>query len=342
MILSSVRKLVIALCLMSLMGLASCSESGAETGNTQNGNSQTEKPQKGQASTEAGRRFVEASGGLVTSVWSDRAYALHDNVNVLEMEYTGDYTGEKELYSMFVFEVDLSGDVTIMSTCADDDPLSIGKDESHFTKLQIIREQLSAMQKKRPSVTVLGGVNGDFFYGATSAIKKNNLPHGVMHKDGVCLKGTFDGGEVCNAFAVLDDGTAAVLSQTEYAACKDRITEAIGGRQRLLDGGKIVSNTAKLDPRTAVGVTADGKKVVIVVVDGRNDSYSVGASYPILSKIMLAYGVTDAVNLDGGGSSTFVVREGNGDAKEVFKTHNRPSDKTGDRAVANGLAIVQK
>jgi hypothetical protein len=60
-------------------------------------------------------------------------------------------------------------------------------------------------------------------------------------------------------------------------------------------------------PRTAVGVSKDGRRVWLVVVDGRQPGFSEGASTPELKTLFLALGAHDAMNFDGGGSSTMVV-----------------------------------
>ena len=81
-------------------------------------------------------------------------------------------------------------------------------------------------------------------------------------------------------------------------------------------------------PRTAVAARADGS-LLFVTVDGRDPGWSVGMSLAELSDLLLELGAVDAVNLDGGGSTTMVVRG---------ETVNRPSDPTGERA--NGDAIL--
>lgn len=81
-------------------------------------------------------------------------------------------------------------------------------------------------------------------------------------------------------------------------------------------------------PRTAVGTTPEGD-VWWVVVDGRQD-LSVGASLDEMAAIMLRYGCTNAINLDGGGSSVLHVRG---------VALNRPSDGF-EREVANGVVFV--
>lgn len=82
-------------------------------------------------------------------------------------------------------------------------------------------------------------------------------------------------------------------------------------------------------PRTALGVTADGR-VLMVVADGRAPDRSVGFTMAELAHYLVALGADRAVSLDGGGSSTFAV-DG--------IVRNRPSDGT-PRPVANSLFVV--
>jgi exopolysaccharide biosynthesis protein len=83
-------------------------------------------------------------------------------------------------------------------------------------------------------------------------------------------------------------------------------------------------------PRTAVGITADGR-LLWVTVDGRQAPYSDGMSLAELADLMARLGARDAVNLDGGGSTTMVVRG---------VVVNRPSDAAGERPVGNALVLV--
>ena len=84
-------------------------------------------------------------------------------------------------------------------------------------------------------------------------------------------------------------------------------------------------------PRTAIVATADGK-LVVLVCDGRNKRGSKGFTLPELADKLISLGCTEAVNLDGGGSSTFVGREG--------KVLNMPSDTEGTDPA--GAAIVER
>lgn len=296
------------------------------------------------AATPMGRRFVFNAKGMVNTIISEEQYALDEGVEVLEIGYMGTATGVMAPTRLFVFDIDLQSGVSLAVTAADDDDRSIRPTDAELTRTQIIREQLIALQANRPEVTVLGGVNGDFFFGGISGEARNNLLHGIVYRRGVCLKESFDGGVACTAFALLDDGTARCLTQAQYAALdKSTIREALGGRQQLLANGEPISMDTTLEPRTAVGVSRDGHRVTILVVDGRRDSYSVGASYAILSILFRAFDVWEAINLDGGGSSTFAVRRTDAATAtaDLFETRNRPTDTAGDRAVVDGIAIVR-
>lgn len=86
----------------------------------------------------------------------------------------------------------------------------------------------------------------------------------------------------------------------------------------------------KVAPRTALGVTAQGK-VLLVVIDGRQEQ-SAGVTLEELSYIMIDLGAVRAVALDGGGSSEIWVKG---------QILNSPSDKK-ERPLGNGLMIIQQ
>ena len=290
----------------------------------------------GNAKTEMGRKLIYGANSLVKSITSEKSYTLDEKVSVLEMQFKDSQSAP---YSLFVFEVDLRGDVTMLASCYGDDPASIKATDTEKTKIATVKEQLYSMKSKRTSIDVLGGTNGDFCYLASSSNGRNNLLHGVMYKDGVCLKGTFDAG-TSNVFAIMKDGSARIMSQSDYANLKSNIQEAVGGKARLLtNGSKPNFSDATYEPRTAVGVTSDYKKVILLVVDGRRSGYSDGANYDMLANIFLAFGAHDALNLDGGGSSTFLIK--NTSASKGFETRNKPSSNS-EREIVNGLAIVKK
>jgi hypothetical protein len=85
-------------------------------------------------------------------------------------------------------------------------------------------------------------------------------------------------------------------------------------------------------PRTLVGRDRDGD-VWLVVVDGRQPGHSVGMSLHELTALSRQIGLVDALNLDGGGSSTMVVRG---------VVVNRPSDPTGPRPVSDAIVVLNR
>ena len=109
------------------------------------------------------------------------------------------------------------------------------------------------------------------------------------------------------------------------------VFDAVGGDPiLLLDGAPApICVSCARQPRTAVGVTADGK-ILLVVIDGRQPRWSRGATLGELRTILRDLGAVDALNLDGGGSSEMVV-EG-----EVV---NRPSDGR-ERRITNAVLIL--
>lgn len=290
------------------------------------------------ASTSMGRRFTYNCGDLVSRVVTDNSYKVTDGVEALEIKYMSSHTGTELPYYVYIYEIDLNKDVTILASCKNDDPTNIKKTDAETTGVQTLRNQFKALKDKRSTLTVYGGINGDFCYGEGSSVERNALLHGIMHKDGVCLKETFDGGDVCTAFAIMNDGKARIMKKSNYNSYKASIKEAVGGRQIIMDSGVITTvKNGKQDPRTAIGVSADRSKVIMLIIDGRQSTHSNGADYPELGRMFKAMGAYNAINLDGGGSSTFALQS-TSDATG-FVTRNKPSDKS-DRAIPNGLAIV--
>jgi len=113
--------------------------------------------------------------------------------------------------------------------------------------------------------------------------------------------------------------------------------EIVAGNVLLVRDGEIVShekNTVR-HPRTVVGLNKEATRMVLLVVDGRKPGVALGMSYDELATEMMRLGCSEALNLDGGGSSVLAVRDS---AKNEFKILNEPTDGR-ERAVANVLGI---
>lgn len=147
----------------------------------------------------------------------------------------------------------------------------------------------------------------------------------------------------------INDRAKVFLQIVPYSnKMKYPVLHVLGGGPRLLKKGHvyITKNFEKFQPdialglaaRSAVGITRDGK-VLLVAVDGKprrrspyhgaQETYSRGMTLEELARLMLSIGAVDALNLDGGGSSSMVI---NG------KTINRPADGS-LRPVSNALLV---
>lgn len=140
------------------------------------------------------------------------------------------------------------------------------------------------------------------------------------------------------------EGLAVAIADGQV--CPAGFSSGIAAGPRMLASGARRSfetfdnnYAATPQPRTAIGISADRKRAWIVVVDGRQKGYSDGVTLEALSTLFLELGASDAINLDGGGSSTMVVAGEDGTPQVI----NRPIH-TGvpgrERPVANHLAVV--
>lgn len=200
-------------------------------------------------------------------------------------------------------------------------------------------EKTTAIAERENAVAA---VNGSFFfmsepYGPTTYVRIDGRVCGVDRAKlpGVLRDKFMDGCIVINGkkARVMKAGDRNVYWEDGLNA-EDVLTS---GPMLLEKGGySIVEDTkfnSKRHPRTAVGIRKDGTKV-LVTVDGRNAA-SQGATIPEMQNIMLWLGCIDALNLDGGGSTTMVVR-GN------IVNHpcdNKKFDSAGERSVANAIII---
>ncbi|QBR92233.1 phosphodiester glycosidase family protein [Nocardioides euryhalodurans] len=110
---------------------------------------------------------------------------------------------------------------------------------------------------------------------------------------------------------------------------------ALGGESVLLRQGRVrVSDDVYLHPRTAIGIDRDTGRILLLVVDGRQD-HSRGLTMVELARLMRRLGAETALNLDGGGSSTLAGLTGAGRLRVL----SSPSDGA-QRPIPDGLAVL--
>ncbi|GAA2870236.1 phosphodiester glycosidase family protein [Nonomuraea rubra] len=137
------------------------------------------------------------------------------------------------------------------------------------------------------------------------------------------------------ALAALKAGDKVDVAYQPKPSDGSSVKAAVGGNWVLVKDGVVQNSTdPAAHPRTAVGFSADGRKMYLLTVDGRQAD-SRGVTLNELAAMMKDLGAANALNLDGGGSSTMLAREpGSADVQ----VENSPSDG-GERHVPNGLAL---
>jgi exopolysaccharide biosynthesis protein len=178
-----------------------------------------------------------------------------------------------------------------------------------------------------PGYKIIGAVNSDFYNMSTGE------PRSVLIVDGKPIREILPA--IRSYFGITNEGKPIIGDASVYLQQKESILNAVGGYHRLIKNTIPVNQTdVSIHPRTAVGFTSN-QTVYFLVADGRNASYSNGLTLTQVAEIMKALEVKEAINLDGGGSSTFVVNT------NQLLVRNKPSDGT-PRKVANGWAICIK
>lgn len=129
----------------------------------------------------------------------------------------------------------------------------------------------------------------------------------------------------------------SITTTPDWSSLKMSVT----GASILVKDGRIpekfsfdTPHISKKQPRTVIGSSKDGKELILATVDGRQDS-SIGMTQTETAQLMLQLGAHNALNLDGGGSTTMVARPlGTGDLKIV----NSPSEGI-PRSVSTAIGI---
>ncbi|MFO0598052.1 MAG: phosphodiester glycosidase family protein [Myxococcaceae bacterium] len=169
-------------------------------------------------------------------------------------------------------------------------------------------------------------INADFFSYLDYSTE------GLAVGDGAPWPRTQD--DAAHGVLAFGDGRVELKPASELVTFEPWMRGAVSGKPDLLRGGVVQpvagdSRCGARHPRTAVGLTADGSQLVLVVVEGRS-ALSEGLTCDELAGLMKSLGASDALNLDGGGSATLWL-QGQG-------VVNRPSDGV-ERPVGNALFV---
>ena len=192
--------------------------------------------------------------------------------------------------------------------------------------------------ERETGLNVVGGVNASWFNINTGEPSGYLVMNGVVHHDNSsrAFLAAFDDGSV-NVFREGTTLAQAEASQSEKQGKAVQIVEAVDALVAMVWDGKVVvsqSGNSGYYPRTSVGVKADGT-VVLFQADGTMAPRSVGYTAEEEARMMVALGCVAAIQLDEGGSSTYLSqREGESD----LTMRNTPAG--GSERVVSGTILV--
>jgi hypothetical protein len=195
------------------------------------------------------------------------------------------------------------------------------------TTLQTTRDFLAS---QAPSGAALA-INANYF-GVVSGSYADDVDLAASNGD---IYSTFSQGY----FALnLTQNNSAAIVQHKSGDFTGKLTDppvsvynAVSGNEHIITNGVNTAVQTSLEPRTAAGI-ATGDRLVLMTVDGRDPGVSEGVTTIELANLLLGYGVTDAINLDGGGSTTMAI------ADPTPRLLNVPSEG-GERPVGVNLAV---
>jgi beta-galactosidase len=144
-------------------------------------------------------------------------------------------------------------------------------------------------------------------------------------------------------FLVRKDGLVDIVGEIPVAET-NQIAISMYGFQLIMTNGVPAFASRKkhgsLAPRTAIGLTPDKKTLVLLAVDGRQEGYSLGADLKDLYNILKKEGVSDALNMDGGGSTSLVVFDR--EKKRPVMLNHQPHGSVRKVALNLGITFDEK
>jgi exopolysaccharide biosynthesis protein len=276
---------------------------------------------------------------LLSVFISTGLYAQTDSLAVVNAKWDKEKIGQGVTLKTFWFQNSLFNSNQFVSV------LEIKKKKKYEFDLGYDPKKLITTSDFGEQANAIASLNGTFFDisngGSVDYIKSN--------------------GEVINENRLSKNGKRAIHQKSALVINKGKLSIAkwngkpdwektlladdimVSGPLLIIDKSEEKLDTANTfnktrHPRTAVAITKN-KRVLLITVDGRNAN-SAGMSLFELSKLMRWMQAKDAINLDGGGSTTLWVNNGTGVVN--FPTDNKKWDHEGQRKVANVLLLKKK
>ena len=177
-------------------------------------------------------------------------------------------------------------------------------------------------------------INGSFY----AFVAGNNMNVQGLSASQGDIYSTFEAARLA-ALNISQNNIATIIQSTTGTGTAHSPTvplfNALGGNERLIVDGVITATDSSTHPRTAAGVTVDGK-LLLMTVDGRNAGHSLGITTPEMASILKQFGAHNAINLDGGGSTTLVFGD---PIPRVVNVPVGTGPPGSERAVGNNLGV---
>lgn len=254
---------------------------------------------------------------------------------------------EPRLLKYYIMRIDLqTPGLSFVTTGRDPD---WGKPMPDYPKRQIRTKRITTaefMQNHRkpqkeggPGLNMVVAFNGSGWGPWTPPFThKYGDPPGITISDGVVVS---DRKPHKPMFVVYRDGRCDIVDKLEkrdYPKVRNSIPclDAIVVRDSKIVGG--FGKRDGLAPRTAYGLSRDRRYFFVLVVDGRQPGWSLGANHEDLARIMLEAGADIAMNMDGGGSSSMLMWDRRKKKPVMINRHD--PNRAYMRPVASNLGIV--
>ena len=178
----------------------------------------------------------------------------------------------------------------------------------------------------------IAAINGGAFVDKTSVnwTGTGACPDGIVMSEGKKVWNSKEYEEKSDLFAITKKGILIVGQYSQKELEELDVQEALSFDPALIINGNKMDMTEEggLAPRTAIGQREDGT-IILLVIDGRSLS-SVGASYTDVQEVLYKLGAINAINLDGGRSTTMYY---------YGNIVNSPSNTMGERTIPTAVIV---
>ena len=188
-------------------------------------------------------------------------------------------------------------------------------------------------------------INANFFSDVAATPSPEDLIGLAVSNGTVVAPQTFGSNDAAASLVITKTNTATISPAGSTQIDLSHVFNAVSGNQIVTDGLNTSATTPTgaphdpfgLDPRTAIGLSKDGRFLYLIAIDGRQPGYSVGVTTSDEAALMIDLGVFDGLNLDGGGS-TALVQSGAGGSPDLIDS---PSGSFGvvERLDGNNLGV---